>query len=70
MLGKSLFDLQNSDTFTDVTFGVQGTDIRAHRLVVLAGCRGLSTLLQENPGAARVEIKEEVAPETFKTLLE
>ena len=70
MASIRLFDLQTSNTFTDVTFNVQGCDIRAHRLVVLSVGGVLSTLLQENPGEAKVEIKEEVALETFKSVLE
>ena len=67
-IGKRLYDMLNSDALTDVTFIVQGTEIKGHR-VVASSHDGILRQLVENSATNRIEIDEDMAPHTFNTIL-
>jgi len=59
----------NEDVMTDVTFIVQETEIKGHR-VVASSQGGVLRELLENCTNGRVEIGRDIAPHTFKTVLQ
>ena len=66
LAGLRLFEMQKKGDWTDMSFNVQGTEIKAHRIVFIS-CGGvLRQLIESKVG---VEIKN-ITPETLLLVLE
>ena len=65
--GIRLLQMQKDNDSTDVTFKVQGTDIKAHRIVFIS-CGGMLRQLIESKENDH-EISD-VTPETFQLIIE
>ena len=65
--GILLLRMQKDGSMTDVTFLVQGTEVKAHKNVVC--CRGgkLKEMVENNPKTVQIE---EISLATFSTVLE
>ena len=67
-IGTRLFRMFNDEDMTDVTFVVQGTEIKAHKVIVSSRGGKLKELV--NNDDQRVELAEELKPQTFRTVLQ
>ena len=65
--GKLLLQMQRDGSMTDITFLVQGTEVKAHKIVVC--CRGgkLKKMVENNQKIVRIE---QISLATFNTVLE
>ena len=66
--GYRLFDMQKEDILTDVTFLVKGTEVKGHRNVAASRGGKLQELAYSKE--ERIEISDEIALNTFKSVLE
>ena len=67
LAGLRLFEMQKKGDWTDMTFNVQGTEIKAHRIVFIS-CGGVLRQLIESK-ENDVEIMN-ITPELFLLVLE
>ena len=65
--GNLLFQMQKNNSMTDITFVVQGKEVKAHKNVVC--CRGgkLKEMVENNPKTAHIK---EINLATFNAVLE
>ena len=65
--GKLLLQMQRDGSMTDITFLVQGTEVKAHKIVIC--CRGgkLKKMLENNPKTVKIE---QINLGTFNNVLE
>ena len=67
-IGTRLLEMLNGQIMTDITFLVQGTEIKGHRTVVSSYGGPLRALLETD--AKQVEIPEDISVTTFKSILQ
>lgn len=68
---KNIGSLFDSQKFCDVTFNVNGTKFRAHKLILSSRCQYFESMFSkwEETNQPEIELKD-VDPSTFNTVLE